>query len=165
MEKTSLFLRQGGSAIAVAIMLLTAGSIYAHLWESRYDHLIQKIAHKHGICPCLVKAIIKAESNFDPKAVSPRGDKGLMQLAPSTAEWFNVKNPFDPAENIEGGVRYLKYLKVLFDEDLDAMVCAYNAGHGRQRIPKSTRAYAKTVLAYRDKYEREGFHELPWFGN
>ena len=173
MQKTSRFLRrltrlllhtQSGCAIVAIIVLLTASTMYAQIWEARYDHLIQSIAYKHGVCPYLVRAIIKVESNFNPRATSPGGDKGLMQLAPSTVEWFNVKNPFDPAENIEGGVRYLKYLKGLFGEDLNAQVCAYNAGHDRQmrgKIPKSTQRYSVAVLAYRDKYEREG---IAFFG-
>lgn len=95
--------------------------------SANYYPLISETASKYGVDEGLVQAIIKVESNYDPTAVSVKNCKGLMQLHPDTAQRFGVSNIFDPAENIEGGVRYLSYLIENFD-DLDLVLAAYNAG-------------------------------------
>ena len=95
--------------------------------------VLHQIYRKHGIPPKLVQAIIQVESQGNPKATSRKGALGLMQLMPGTARRFAVKNSFNPWENIEGGVRYLKYLLDLFDgreEPETLALAAYNAGEG-----------------------------------
>jgi len=93
-----------------------------------YDPLISKISKKYQVDSALIKAIIRAESGFNPTAVSRKGARGLMQLMPETASRVNVLNPFNPQENIEGGVRHFKYLLSLFHNDLRLSLAAYNAG-------------------------------------
>ena len=104
------------------------------------EHPIDSIARRHGMDPLLVRAVIRAESNFDPRAVSPKGAAGLMQLMPETAQRYGVENRFDPAQNIDGGVRYLRDLMAMFDGNLSLALAAYNAGEGAvmkygRRIP------------------------------
>jgi soluble lytic murein transglycosylase-like protein len=106
----------------------------------------------------LIKAIIRAESGFNPAAVSRKGAKGLMQLMPETASRLNVSNSFNPRENIEGGVRYFKYLLSLFNDDLRLSLAAYNAGENIvaevRSIPpyRETVDYVKKVLSYYQSY-------------
>jgi soluble lytic murein transglycosylase-like protein len=120
------------------------------------DDLVEQTASRHQIDPQLVHAIIKVESEYDPKAVSRKGAMGLMQLIPETALRFGVANPFNPKENIEGGVSYLKHLLDLFRGDLSLSLAAYNAGEAAvQRfggIPSfaETRNYVRKVT---DIYE------------
>jgi len=92
--------------------------------------MVEAAARKYEIDPLLVHSVISVESGYNPYAVSPKGAQGLMQLMPGTARRFGVSNAFDPAENIEGGVRYLKYLSTLFPNDPRLAVAAYNAGEG-----------------------------------
>ncbi|HYO82880.1 MAG TPA: lytic transglycosylase domain-containing protein [Bryobacteraceae bacterium] len=92
--------------------------------------LVEAAARKYDVDPLLVHSVIQVESNYNPYAVSPKGAQGLMQLMPGTARRFGVSNSFDPAENIEGGVRYLKYLSSLFPQDPRLAIAAYNAGEG-----------------------------------
>jgi TPR repeat protein len=114
--------------------------------------LVQKLAPEYQVQPQLALAIIEAESNYDIVALSPRNAKGLMQLIPATAERFNVKNPYDPAQNIRGGMAYLRWLLAYFEGDLSLVAAAYNAGEGaveRYRgIPPylETRNYVRKVL-------------------
>ncbi len=118
-----------------------------------YADLINRTARQHGIDPDLIKAIIRVESNFNPGAVSRKGAQGLMQLMPATAADHAVMDAFDPAQNIAGGVRYLRKLLDLFGGDLRLALAAYNAGentvlryHG---IPpyRETQQYVRKVLA------------------
>ncbi len=103
-------------------------------WNSRangpqlMEGLITQAASAHQVDPKLVRAIVQVESNFNPYAVSPRGARGLMQLIPATARRFGVENVYDPRANLEGGIRYLKYLMGLYDGDLQLSLAAYNAG-------------------------------------
>ncbi len=92
------------------------------------SHLVDQTASRFEVDPQLVHAIIQVESEYNPKAISRKGAMGLMQLIPSTAMRFGVENPFDPKQNIEGGVNYLKYLLDLFGGDLALSLAAYNAG-------------------------------------
>ena len=119
-----------------------------------YDEYIQRAAQHHEVDPMLIKAVIKAESDFDPYAVSRKGAKGLMQLMPETASDMNVHDPFDPEANIHGGTRYLRKLLAMFDGDLHKSLAAYNAGPetvkrvGRVPQISETRQYIKKVLRY-----------------
>ncbi|MEI8190484.1 MAG: transglycosylase SLT domain-containing protein [candidate division NC10 bacterium] len=99
-----------------------------NLTSGQYADLINAIATQNGVDPALVKAIIRAESGFDQRAVSRKGAQGLMQLMPETADRYAVGDAFDPADNIRGGVRYLKFLQDLFPGQLHLAVAAYNAG-------------------------------------
>jgi TPR repeat protein len=115
--------------------------------------LVQKMAPEYRVPPHLVLAIMQAESNFDPAAVSPRNAQGLMQLVPDTASRFRVRNPFDAAQNIRGGIAYLRWLLAYFEGDVALVAAAYNAGEGtveRYRgVPPydETRAYVQRILA------------------
>ncbi|MBX5496798.1 MAG: lytic transglycosylase domain-containing protein [Bryobacteraceae bacterium] len=114
------------------------------------EHIVEEAARAHDIDPLLVHSVIAVESNYDPFALSPKGAEGLMQLIPSTARRFGVTNSFDPKQNIEGGVKYLKYLKTLFKDDRLALA-AYNAGEGAVQkygtVPpyQETRDYVQKV--------------------
>lgn len=115
--------------------------------------IVSEKANKYNLDPSLVHAVIKAESNGNPYAVSRKGAMGLMQLMPSTARDLSVNNPFDPADNIDGGVRYLRYLIDKFNGDLTLALAAYNAGPKTvektgdvPRIPE-TKQYVKKVLS------------------
>lgn len=92
--------------------------------------MIDRIAGEQGVENSLVHSVIRAESNYNPNAVSPKGAQGLMQLIPSTARRFGVSNSFDPAENIQGGVRYLRFLLDYYRGDYAKTIAAYNAGEG-----------------------------------
>jgi soluble lytic murein transglycosylase-like protein len=98
--------------------------------QSGVPEIVEAAARKYDVDPLLVHSVIAVESGYNPYAVSPKGAQGLMQLMPGTARRFGVSNTFDPAENIEGGVRYLKYLSTLFPDDVRLAVAAYNAGEG-----------------------------------
>lgn len=117
---------------------------------------IQTAATEHGIDPLLIKAIIKAESNFDPTAVSPKGAQGLMQLMPATAKDLQVADPFDPQDNITGGTKYLRSLLDNYEWDVALSLAAYNAGPGnvKDAIPNisETRTYVAKVLKNYDLY-------------
>lgn len=133
-----------------------------------YDGVIQKMAVRYKVEPALIKAVIKAESNFDPSAVSRKGAIGLMQLMPGTAADMKVSDPYNPHQNIEGGTRYLRYLTGLFDNDLKLVVAAYNAGenavikYGRSIPPyKETREYVKRVITYLASYRKEASLKNP----
>jgi len=127
----------------------------------KYDPLILKTAEKHSVDYALVKAVIRAESNFNPTAISRVGARGLMQLMPGTAYALRVNDSFHPEDNIEGGVRYLRYLLNLFQGDLHLALAAYNAGERavfRYRgIPpyQETRTYVRRVLHYFQEFSNE----------
>ena len=114
---------------------------------------VKEAARRYAIREDLVVAVIEVESEFNPRAVSPKGAQGLMQLMPDTAAWLGVRNAFDPKENINGGVKHLAWLMERFDGDLPTVIAAYNAGEGaiaRNRgVPPSreTREYVKRVMA------------------
>jgi soluble lytic murein transglycosylase-like protein len=92
--------------------------------------IVEAMAKQYEVDPLLVHSVIETESAYNPYAVSPKGAQGLMQLMPATAKRFGVRNSFDVKENIEGGVRYLKYLGTLFPDDPKLAIAAYNAGEG-----------------------------------
>ncbi len=97
----------------------------------KIDALINRVSSNNQVDPKLIHAMIRVESNYDSTAVSSKGAMGLMQLVPATAQRFGVRNPFDPKENIQGGVSYLKYLLHLFGGNLPLSLAAYNAGEER----------------------------------
>ncbi len=125
-----------------------------HHSTDRYDHLITEASKKHDIPFPLLKAIIKAESNFDKMAVSRAGALGLMQIMPNNLKEFKIDDPFDPWENVMGGTRYLKKLLLRFNGKLPLAIAAYNAGPERVNsyndIPpiKETENYVKRVMKY-----------------
>jgi soluble lytic murein transglycosylase-like protein len=126
-----------------------------------YDKIITQAAAKFNLDAALIKAVINAESNFNHKAVSRAGAKGLMQLMPQTASSLNVDDVFHPGNNIEGGARYLRYLLNLYRGNLMLALAAYNAGEGavakyNYGVPpyRETQNYVRRVLALYESYSR-----------
>lgn len=122
--------------------------------RARFTEDIKEIAGRYGVSASLVESVIRAESAFNPSAISRKGAQGLMQLMPQTASSLGVRNAFDPKQNIEGGVRHLRYLIDRYPGNLPLAVAAYNAGEGavdRYRgIPPyaETQDYVRKVLQY-----------------
>lgn len=133
------------------------------LWtvRSRYDTIIHETARRHDVDPALVKAIVQAESAFDPAAVSRAGARGLMQVLPETASRFAITNLSDPRQNLRAGVLYLKHLLGLFEGDVAMAVAAYNAGPNTVRryrgVPpyRETRSYLVKVMELRAAYANQ----------
>lgn len=120
--------------------------------------LVQQLAPQYGVSPRLAMAIIRAESNFNPTAVSPKNAQGLMQLIPETAERFNVKKPFDPEQNIRGGLAYLRWLLAYFQGNIALVAAGYNAGEGAVNKYAGVPPYAETqgyVKRIREIFRRE----------
>jgi soluble lytic murein transglycosylase-like protein len=133
---------------------------YRMVKKSDFDSVIREMSKRYEVDPALVKAVIQAESNFIPYAVSPKGAQGLMQLMPATARRHNVWRVFDPRENIQGGVKHLRLLLDRYNGNVRKTVAAYNAGEGAVDryggIPPyaETVEYTQRVLYYRDQYSR-----------
>src|SRR5208282_932902 len=108
------------------------------------DSAIVEAAARHNVDPNLVRAVVKVESNFNPNAVSRKGAMGLMQLMPSTARQLKVKNPFDPEQNVDAGVRHLKQLLENYGGDIKLTLAAYNAGAGAVARSSGVPHYAET---------------------
>jgi hypothetical protein len=127
---------------------------------------IQRIAENHGIHPSFVHAVIKAESNYDPLAVSPKGAQGLMQLMPQTAQQFGVRNVFDPVENVRGGVEYLRHLLDQYG-DAGVTLAAYNAGPGAVEryggVPpyRETQQFVRRVNRFYDSFRAQAGPAMP----
>ncbi|BBO69177.1 hypothetical protein DSCA_31070 [Desulfosarcina alkanivorans] len=126
-----------------------------------FHGIIVRAAGRYEVDPDLIRAIILAESGYNPNAESKKGARGLMQLMPSTARAMGVQDAYDPAENIDGGVRYFKSLLDRFDGDVQLALAAYNAGSRHVRnyegIPpfKATQRYIKKVLHFHEKFKME----------
>jgi soluble lytic murein transglycosylase len=118
-------------------------------------------SQQHRVDPALVRAVIKAESSFNAGAVSRKGAMGLMQLMPQTALSLHLSNPYDPQQNISGGVRHLRYLLDRFQGNVPLALAAYNAGETRvsreSRVPRigETREYVRRVLRYYKDYRQQ----------
>lgn len=121
------------------------------------DSIIAKASRQYGVEPALIRAVIKAESNFNPKAVSHAGAQGLMQLMPATARGLGVNDPFDAEQNVMAGTKFLKGLLDRYNGNLDAALAAYNWGPGNvdrkpDRLPRETRDYLVKVKQYYSGY-------------
>jgi len=143
--------------IAIFLFILFYSGIEAKAQIKRdggYDEIIQTIADKHGVEAPLIHSIIKAESNYNTNALSTKGAIGLMQLMPETARKYGVTNPYNPEDNIEGGVKYLKDLIKVYSGRTELVLAAYNAG--QEAIEKyggippypETRNYIEKVKNY-----------------
>jgi soluble lytic murein transglycosylase-like protein len=127
--------------------------------RQRYAPLVARAARRYDLDGALLHAIITAESGYNPSAISRKGAQGLMQLMPGTAQRYGVQDCWDPADNLEGGARYLRDLLRMFDDDVRLAVAAYNAGenavmsYGNAVPPyEETQRYVDTVLGYYRRY-------------
>jgi hypothetical protein len=135
---------------------------------SRFDDLIASAASKHALDPRLLKSVMLFESGFNPKAVSRKGARGLMQLMPKTAAQHGVRNVHDPAQNVEAGAKHLSYLLDLYHGDLEKTLAAYNAGetaverYGGVPPYEETRGYVSNILgAYNGRSDLKGGFGTP----
>jgi soluble lytic murein transglycosylase-like protein len=134
--------------------------------EKTINRIIVDVSAKYRIESTLIKAMIMAESGFNPLAVSKRGARGLMQLMPNTAKVLGITDSFDPEQNIRGGVRYFRQLLDRFNGNIDLALAAYNSGSSKVRkyggIPpfKATRAYLRNVFKYYRAFSRGPTEEL-----
>jgi soluble lytic murein transglycosylase-like protein len=165
-QKLGLPSRKAGSAVVVSgegprLFLFrpsVSASVSLRAPDGRandFSGMIERVAQMQGLDPWLLHAVIRAESAYNPLAVSPKGAKGLMQLMPATAMRYGVQNPWDPEENVSAGARYLRDLLGLFGDDVELAVAAYNAGEGSvlkfgRKVPpfEETQDYVSKVLEY-----------------
>lgn len=128
---------------------------------TRFDDYIREASRLYRIPEALIRAVIKVESNFDPRAVSPANAHGLMQMIPATAERMMVNDIFDPRQNILGGTRYLRILANTFNGNIQLVLAAYNAGeravarYGGIPPYDETQKYVVSVLSYYETYRKE----------
>lgn len=139
-------------AVPGAPRYVTTTPVESESARERYEPFVIEHANKHGLRPELVRAVIQVESGYNPRALSPKGAMGLMQLMPETARMLGVQRPYDPAQNIAGGTRYLRLLLDKYDGDELLALAAYNAGslavdrHGKRVPPyRETQDYVRKV--------------------
>ena len=130
--------------------------------EDEIDAIIDRVGLALGVDPSLIRAVVRAESNYNPRAVSHAGAQGLMQLMPKTSKEMGVKDPFDPVENIWGGARYLKRMLDRHGGNVNKALAAYNWGPGNldrhgygQNMPRETRRYIEVVNRNYNRYKNE----------
>lgn len=155
-EAKRLAEEQAAASLAAAETEKAAAKAAQEEANNRYKHLIntaqkkqimaivQRLAPQYGVHPGLAYAVIRAESNFDPSAVSDKNAQGLMQLIPETAARFKVRQPLDPEQNIRGGLSYLRWLLAYFKGDVPLVVAAYNAGEGAVERHRGVPPYPET---------------------
>lgn len=152
--------RTGDTNSRVGIMVAGSNQQFFRTDSSAYDKIISRTASEHRVDRALVKAIIHAESAFNPYATSGKDARGLMQLLPSTAAMYGVRDLYDPEQNINAGVQHLKYLLKKYRNNSRLAVAAYNAGETAVKrykgIPpyKETRVYVAKVLNYKRRYRK-----------
>jgi soluble lytic murein transglycosylase-like protein len=156
--------RLAGCAVLVLTVLAGYTASQRHSAHEEPRVIIKEAADRYGVAEDLIAAVIEAESQFNPRAVSNRGAQGLMQLMPDTAASLGVEDPFSPRENIHGGVRHLRSLMDRFDNNVPLALAAYNAGHvavihhgGIPPYPQ-TRAYVSRILR---QLKRNDANRLP----
>lgn len=177
-SRSRLFTLIGGILLQFFISLNISFAQSSPSSQSKYENIIEPLAQKHRVPSTLVHSIIKAESNYDPWAISPKGALGLMQLMPETAIQYKVQNAFDPRQNVEGGIKYLIDLIKLYDGNTQHVLAAYNAGQEairryggippypetRNYIKKVMRTYSKSKITTRTKiyafYDENGKYVL-----
>ena len=161
-DKRYKLLRKEGGNPAPAMASLGRASTWlpSETLIQQYSPMIERASLAHGVEKALVHAVISAESGYNPYAVSRAGALGIMQLMPDTAKRYGVKNSLDPVDNINGGVRYLKDLLVMFNGNIELAVAAYNAGENAvirygNRIPPyaETVHYVPKVLGFYRKFQ------------
>ena len=127
--------------------------------SNQFDPIIADASKKYGLEAPLIKAVIKAESDFDPNAISNKGARGLMQIMPMNYRLLNVENPFDPYQSIEAGARYLRDMMDRYNGKLNLSLAAYNAGpgavdrHGGVPPYQETEEYIERVMRYYNRYK------------
>lgn len=154
-KRFKIFMRDLKKDRELRTKLKYAGSVN----PAEYDQIIKTYADKYGVSVSLVKAVIHAESGYNPNALSSKGASGLMQLMPGTARSLKVADRFNPSDNVEGGVKYLRFLLDTFRGDVSLALAAYNAGLSKVAryggIPpfNETRTYVNRVLSYMQTYQ------------
>jgi hypothetical protein len=132
------------------------------LRQHPYRTEVEQIARQHNVSPHLVSALMAVESGFKPEALSSKGAQGLMQLMPLIAQHYRVYNPFDPQQNIEGGVRFLSDLLKIFDNQLPLALAAYNGGEGLVRqhggVPPFLESYVNKVMTLYEQIRGTSIH-------
>jgi len=158
-QRYRLYLRTEKPAAAAPLVQGSGKMVLNLANQRRYGPYVTEAARVNQVEAALVHAVISAESGYNPNALSRKGAAGLMQLMPDTARRYGVTNPYDPAQNIDGGARYLRYLMQLFNNDLRLALAAYNAGEQNvikygYRVPpyRETALYVPKVLRFYQKY-------------